>query len=143
MLRFWHRCFETSRMAHMLALFFLNFRTVSLTFPGLRANMQLANQPEHLENEISAPPSVQVDVNIHHYAPTPKDAEIDKMSASFLLPKVPVLKDFRQFGASLRESRMAGLCFIRCNYSVDHGAQGRGRTSPPPAGAPPLIGEAI
>ena len=29
------------------------------------------------------------------------------------------------------------------NYSVDHGAQGRGRTSPPPAGAPPLIGEAI
>ena len=85
----------------------------SLTFPGLRANMQLANQPEHLENEISAPPSVQVDVNIHHYAPTPKDAEIDKMSASFLLPKVPELKDFRQFGASLRESRMAGLCFIR------------------------------
>ena len=33
----------------------------SLTFPELRANMQLANQPEHLENAISALPTVQAD----------------------------------------------------------------------------------
>ena len=32
---------------------------------------------------------------------------------------------------------------LGCNCSVDHGTEGRGRTPLPPAGAPPLIGEAM